>query len=224
MPSNLGRTLLAAVALAFGACASRPLPKYEKPLAHTPVQHVRTTAYTHTESDHLAYGASSACGTPLQYGAVHSAAADWSRWPSGTVFRIAETGEVCQVDDYGWALAGTNTIDLYKPDRSSMNAWGSHRVTIEILHWGDPWQSYSVMRPRGKYAHVRLMLKEIADRYPRGSHPAAEPVMEAPSAPAAPSAPEPLVERAQIVSAAPTPAPAAAGAAPRAAGLTPFYR
>ena len=46
---------------------------------------------------------SAAC---LQCGPIHSAAADWSRWPAGTIFRIRETGEIYRVDDYGWALAG----------------------------------------------------------------------------------------------------------------------
>ena len=68
---------------------------------------------------------------PCNPAPIHSAAADWSRWPAGTMFRIVETGELYQVDDYGWALAGTNTIDLYKPSRSAMNAWGVRRVTIE---------------------------------------------------------------------------------------------
>src|SRR5215216_6133202 len=124
---------LGLVALALGACASRPLPKYEKPLARAPVMKVRTTAYTHTESDHLPHGNRNALGTQLQCGPINSAAADWSRFPAGTVFRVVATGEVYRVDDYGWMLAGTNTIDLYKPSRQSMNAWGVRRVTIEVL-------------------------------------------------------------------------------------------
>ena len=48
-------TLLSAAlaALLLTGCATgRKLATYEKPLARTPVQSVRTTAYTHTESDH----------------------------------------------------------------------------------------------------------------------------------------------------------------------------
>jgi 3D (Asp-Asp-Asp) domain-containing protein len=160
--------LLAVVGLTLGACASRPLPKYEKPLARAAVQKVRTTAYTHTESDHLEYGQLSAAGTPLKFGEVRSAAADWSRWPKGTLFRVVETGEIREVDDYGWALSGTNTIDLYEPSKSDMNSWGVRRVNIEILRWGDAWQSHAILRDRAKYAHVRRMLKQIEERYPRG--------------------------------------------------------
>ncbi len=125
------------------------LPKYEAPLAKRDFQNVRTTAYTHTESDHLPYGSHNALGGQLHAatGAIRraeytpraiavssddqadyrrasysgaalekfslketkttklvktkhgtkkvvvtskpqigSAAADWSRWPAGTVF------------------------------------------------------------------------------------------------------------------------------------------
>jgi 3D (Asp-Asp-Asp) domain-containing protein len=126
---------------------------------------VRTTAYTHTESDHQQYAKRSALGTTLRSGSCRSAAADWSRWPAGTTFRILETGELYQVDDYGWALSGTNTIDLYKPSRAAMNAWGVRRVNIEVLGWGDVDRSLAVLRPRSKYPHVRRMLNQIEDRY-----------------------------------------------------------
>lgn len=145
-------------------CASRKLPKYEKPLARASVQKVRTTAYTHTESDHIKHGRSTAMGTTLCCGEVNSAAADWSRWPAGTVFRIQETGEYFKVDDYGWALAGTNTIDLYKPSRSAMNQWGVRHVTIEIIEWGDTTRSLAILEPRGKHRHVRLMIRQIKSR------------------------------------------------------------
>ena len=153
----------------FGGCASRPLPKYEKPIARSSVQSVRTTAYTHTESDHRKHGRSTALGSRLRYGNVRSAAADWSRWPAGTVFRILDTGELYEVDDYGWALSGTNTIDLYKPTRGAMNSWGVRRVNIAIYRWGDAWRSYEILKPRSKFAHVRRMVKQIEERYPRNA-------------------------------------------------------
>lgn len=151
--------------LALAACASRPLPKYEEPLARAPVMKIRTTAYTHTESDHTAYGARNALGTPLRCGPIHSAAADWSRFPAGTIFRVMATGEIYEVDDYGWMLAGTNTVDLYQPNRRAMNAWGVRRVTIEILKWGDVRACYGVLKPREKYRHVKRMVKQIESRY-----------------------------------------------------------
>lgn len=146
-------------------CAGRPLPKYEKPLPRANIMKVRTTAYTHTESDHKRHGSRNALGGELKNGEINSAAADWSRWPAGTIFRIQATGEMFEVDDYGWALSGTNTIDLYKPSRGLMNEWGVRRVTIEILQWGDVRASYRVLKPRAKHRHVKRMLKQIEQRY-----------------------------------------------------------
>ena len=86
----------------------------------TRINSVRTTAYTHSESDHIIYGARTAVGSNLKYGNVRSAAADWSVYPVGTIFQIEGLPYVYQVVDYGSALVGTNTIDLYKPDKASM--------------------------------------------------------------------------------------------------------
>lgn len=155
------RIILALAVVFFFAGCGPSLPKWEKPLRRAEFQKIRTTAYTHSEADHICYGAKNALGTDLQYGTVKSAAADWGRWPAGTVFKIVATGEVYEVDDYGWALAGRNTIDLYKPSRSMMNQWGVQRVTIQILEWGDLRKSRHVLAPRKKYKHVRRMLDEI---------------------------------------------------------------
>jgi 3D (Asp-Asp-Asp) domain-containing protein len=165
MQNPAARVALLAFCLLAAGCASRSLPKYEKPLARAQFQAVRTTAYTHTEGDHLKYGSRNATGDQLQSGSLKSAACDWSRWPVGTVFRLQETGETFIVDDYGWALAGTNTIDLYKPSRSAMNAWGVRRVNLEILQWGDARRSLSILQPRTKYAHVRRMVNDLRNRY-----------------------------------------------------------
>lgn len=155
----------AAFSIFFAGCAGRSLPEYEAPLPRSQFMKVRTTAYTDTESDHRRYGKSSAVGTSLLAGTVRSAAADWARWPAGTRFLILATGQVYVVDDYGWALSGRNTIDLYCPSRAEMNDWGVRRVTIQILEWGDPWKSYHVLKPRHDYAHVRRMLGEIRSFY-----------------------------------------------------------
>jgi 3D (Asp-Asp-Asp) domain-containing protein len=173
--------LLPALALVLAACSSptaRKLPKYEKPLARTRFQNVHTTAYTHTESDHLAYGRKSAMGTTLRTGSVNSAAADWARWPAGTLFRICSTGELYEVDDYGWALTGRNRIDLYKPSHRAMNAWGLRYERIEVLRWGDAWVSYRKMKPAAKYAHVAQMLRDIK-RFHSGGTPGQQPASRA---------------------------------------------
>jgi len=146
--------------LILGGCL-HPLPHYEPPLHRAAVQKIRTTAYTHTESDHRRYSNLSAIGKPLRCGAVNSAAADWARWPCGTIFRIRATGELYEVDDYGFALSGVNTIDLYKPTKREMRAWGVRRVTIEVLKWGDPWKSYRKMVRVRSYRHIRRMMNEI---------------------------------------------------------------
>ncbi len=158
------RLLLLCVTLAFTACSTRSLPKYERPLPKTQFQRVRTTAYTHSESDHRCYGCKTAIGTTLKSGSVSSAAADWSRWPKGTLFRICQTGDVCRVDDIGWALSGRNTIDLYKPSRGSMNSWGVRNVDIEILEWGKPEESLRILKPRSRFKHVKRMLDGLEDQ------------------------------------------------------------
>jgi 3D (Asp-Asp-Asp) domain-containing protein len=155
----------ATLLILFAGCAGRSLPEYEAPLVRSQFMKVRTTAYTHTESDHLPYGRSSAVGTTLESGVLRSAAADWARWPAGTKFLLLATGQTYVVDDYGWALAGRNTIDLYCPSWAEMNNWGVRRVTIQILEWGDPWKSYHILKPRRDYAHVRRMLEEIQNFY-----------------------------------------------------------
>lgn len=126
---------------------------------------VRTTAYTHDESDHLVYGVKNAIGTNLKFGSVRSAAADWSRFPVGTKFRIAgQPGVIYEVDDYGSALVGTGTIDLYKPSQSMMNNWGVRHVDIEVIQWGSFERSMQLMRDRTKWKHVRAMMEGIEAR------------------------------------------------------------
>jgi len=92
---------------------------------------------------------------------IGSAAADWSRWPAGTVFRLLSTGQVYKVDDYGWALAGRNTIDLYVPTRRAMNAWGAREEGIQILRWGDSNESLRLLQAHQGYRHIHRMVLEL---------------------------------------------------------------
>jgi 3D (Asp-Asp-Asp) domain-containing protein len=239
--SFLSAAALAVVAIfVFTSCetakvSTARLPTYEPPIARSDFQQVRTTAYTHTESDHRQYGSRNALGgklraaspgirraenarglsadvvqqlgypdapeqwsdndgitIALQSGAktkgaraaksskkpakrtkaksrkpptIGSAAADWSRWPAGTTFRLLSTGQMYRVEDYGWALAGRNTIDLYMPNRSAMNSWGTRREPIQILHWGNPDDSLKVLLPRTRYKHVRRMVLELQGQH-----------------------------------------------------------
>jgi len=159
--------LLCLLALCATAFAEEVKPSATTP-AGTPGQviaGVRTTAYTHTESDHIEYGPRSAVGTLLKHGQIRSAAADWSIYPVGTVFQIQGDPSLYIVDDYGSALVGTKTIDLYKPSHSSMNLWGTRRVTIKVIKWGSFAKSLAILKPRAyKAPHVRKMVASIESR------------------------------------------------------------
>jgi len=239
---NLALVLLAAfiAIILLTACGTthHALPAYEPPLAKTNFQQVRTTAYTHTEADHLQYSNHNALGGELHAAgpAIHraevvtratlayevqraipvnendsyspplqrfsmeerqpvtpgpkraprttpkttravkravvvskppqigSAAADWSRWPAGTVFRLLSTGQNYRVEDYGWALSGRNTIDLYMANQHEMNNWGARDETIEILKWGDPQESLQFLRRHQDYRHIKRMVLELQGR------------------------------------------------------------
>ncbi|HXM74913.1 MAG TPA: 3D domain-containing protein, partial [Chthoniobacterales bacterium] len=101
-------------------------------------------------------------------------AADWSRFPLGTRFRIVDTKEEYMIDDYGTALIGTNTIDLYKSTRLEMKRWGVRHVDIDILQWGSDEQSLKVLGPRIKYRTVRQMIAGLQKKSPFKSSPGAE--------------------------------------------------
>ena len=102
---------------------------------------VRTTAYTHTESG----GRRNAVGVRLSGANVMSAASDWSRFPLGTRFQIVGSSDRYVIDDYGGALIGTNTIDLYKTSRSAMRQWGVRHGTQAFSLCGQ--QACSPLRP-----------------------------------------------------------------------------
>ncbi|QQL46384.1 3D domain-containing protein [Sulfuriroseicoccus oceanibius] len=125
---------------------------------------VRTTAYHAKEWDHKKYKTKSAAGTELKYGEVRSAAADWSRYPLGTKFKIDGLPFTYVVDDYGSALVGTNTIDLYKMSAKEMRWWGVRKVDIKILEWGDYEKSEEILKGRRKYRHCRQMHDALKKR------------------------------------------------------------
>jgi 3D (Asp-Asp-Asp) domain-containing protein len=236
---NLALAVLAAfiALLLLSACGTshRALPAYERPLAKTDFQNVRTTAYTHTESDHLEYsnhnalgGELHAAGAPIHRAEavaratlayevpravpadengsyspklqpfsmeekrtvtrttkrptktsinvkravvvsrppqIGSAAADWSRWPAGTVFRLLSTGLNYRVEDYGWALSGRNTIDLYMANQREMNSWGAREESIQVLKWGDPQESLQFLHSHQNYRHIKRMVLELEGRH-----------------------------------------------------------
>src|SRR5215471_14770649 len=133
-------SLVGSLGLLSVSCATQPRV-VSTPLPAKRICKVRTTAYTHTEAG----GRRNAIGQRLSGTNVMSAAADWSRWPLGTKFRIIDTDEVFQIDDYGSALIGTGTIDLYKSNRLAMRRWGVRSVDIDIIEWGSKEKSLEVL-------------------------------------------------------------------------------
>lgn len=126
---------------------------------------VRTTAYTHSESDHLAYGPRNAIGTSLKYtDQVRSAAADWSVYPLGTRFKIKGEPYVYVVDDYGSALVGTGTIDIYQPTKALMCQWGRRVVEIQIIQWGSSRLSMEKLADRTRYKHCAKMQTALLEQ------------------------------------------------------------
>jgi 3D (Asp-Asp-Asp) domain-containing protein len=154
MPSLLKFVICALLACLLASCAEQPVAKIVSLPLNRRLQQVRTTAYTHSERG----GRHNALGTYLSGRHVMSAASDWSRYPLGTRFRIVDTKEEYVIDDYGTALVGTNTIDLYKTSRLEMKRWGVRRVDIDVLQWGSEAQSLKVLTPRKKHAQVRQMI------------------------------------------------------------------
>lgn len=140
-----------------------------EPYTYTPrVLTVRTTAYTHTEADHKKYGKKTASGTELKASREYnSAAADWSVFPFGTEFRIKGLNRHFVIDDYGSALVGKDTIDLYFTSRSQMNRWGVQYVDILITKYGDYERSQEILSQRLGFGHCRQMYEAIVSNRER---------------------------------------------------------
>lgn len=150
---------LGALVCVMASCETpSPQSTTQGPTAHgRRITNIRTTAYTHTERG----GRRNAIGKSLSDQGHVSAAADWSRFPLGTRFQIVGTQDRYIIDDYGGALVGTNTIDLYKTSRRAMRLWGVRRVDIDIIEWGSKQQSLKVLTPRRKNGLVRRMIAGI---------------------------------------------------------------
>jgi 3D (Asp-Asp-Asp) domain-containing protein len=119
---------------------------------------VRTTAYTQTEAG----GSKNAIGGRLHFGGtVYSAASDWSWLPLGTRFKLLSTGHEYVIEDYGSALVGKQTIDLFFPTRSGMRGWGVRHEEIQILEWGSEAMSLKLLAPRCRNAHVAVMVTQL---------------------------------------------------------------
>ncbi len=154
--------------LAFAGCATAPLGKTHKAEHKGEHMTVKTTAYTPNERG--GGGHCNACGQRLHFGGdPYSAAADWSWLPLGTTFRMAATGHTYVIEDYGSALVGKKTIDLYMPTRAAMREWGARNVDIEILEWGSSVMSLRMLEPRQKAPYVRTMVTGLRQHVDKGS-------------------------------------------------------
>jgi 3D (Asp-Asp-Asp) domain-containing protein len=169
MSKSLNLTIVVAVGCILVGCATeksvvqKPMAAVETANSHLGrMSNVRTTAYTRKETG----GIRNALGTYLSGRRVMSAAADWSRFPLGTRFKICSTREEFIIDDYGTALVGTNTIDLYKPTKLEMKRWGARNVDIDVLQWGSEQKSLEVLAPRAKFPQVQQMLVGLQHQTP----------------------------------------------------------
>jgi 3D (Asp-Asp-Asp) domain-containing protein len=158
----LNLTIGIAVVCILASCAQQPVVQPRSTAAvpqlnRSRISNVRTTAYTRTESG----GRNNALGLRLSSRRVMSAASDWSRFPLGTHFRIVGTRDEYVIDDYGTALVGTDTIDLYKPTRLEMKRWGVRNVDIDIVKWGSDQESLKILGSRAKHRTVRQMIGAI---------------------------------------------------------------
>lgn len=160
MAHLLRLTLILGLAAVLAACASTAAPTAST-ATRSRVHKVKTTAYTANEGGG---GSRNAIGKRLSGGPIKSASSDWSRFPLGTRFRVIRTGDVYEIDDYGGALVGTNTIDLYKTSRAAMHRWGVRHEEIEILHWGSENESLKVLRQRKGIGRVRRMIAGLESK------------------------------------------------------------
>jgi len=133
-------------------------------------RYVRTTSYSHQENEKGAPGRKNASGGILKYGKVRSAAADWSRYPLGTKFRLKGLPHIYVVDDYGSALAGTNTLDIYHPSLSLMRNWNTRKTEVTVIQWGDWDRSLKILSGRTKYWHCKKMYTALKLKMQSGDY------------------------------------------------------
>lgn len=130
------------------------MPSYTDDITH---RVVRATAYSHMQNEPGAPGRMNAAGGILKYDQVRSAAADWSKYPVGTKFRIKGLPYLYVIDDYGSALTNTNTIDIFHPTLGGMKEWGLRTIEIDIVQWGSWDRTLALLKGRQSHWHCRDM-------------------------------------------------------------------
>jgi 3D (Asp-Asp-Asp) domain-containing protein len=167
--SRLTRTAAVLVAAILPACSTSN--EVSRQTAPTPAKAASAKPAKTVPVVATAYGASAKCnskwagrnaiGGRLKSGALTSAAADWSRFPVGTKFRVKETGRVYVVDDYGSAMVGKDKVDLFKTNYREVYRWGVRNVQLEIIEWGDFEKSLAILKPRSRSRHVKSMVQSL---------------------------------------------------------------
>ena len=94
---------------------------------------------------------------------------------------MRETGRIYVIEDYGSALVGRKTIDLFMPSNGAMRRWGVRNVNIEILQWGSWEKSLAILKDRTRHGHVRRMVASLRQRMASGVLLAGEPAKSAPA-------------------------------------------
>ena len=124
---------------------------------------VKASAYSYGARCNGAWAKRNAIGGRLKTGEVNSAAADWSRFPVGTRFRVVETGKLYEVDDYGSAMVGKDKVDLYMADYCQVDRWGVRKVTLEIVEWGSHRESLDILKQRtqSRSGYMGRMVKQL---------------------------------------------------------------
>lgn len=134
------------------------MPSYTEDMTH---RVVRATAYSHMQNEPGAPGRMNAAGGILKYGtstgAIRSAAADWSKYPLGTKFKIKGMPFTYVVDDYGSALTNTNTVDIFHPTLRGMKDWGLRTIEIDVIQWGSWDRTLALLKGRQGHWHCRDM-------------------------------------------------------------------
>lgn len=134
------------------------MPSYTEDQTH---RVVRATAYSHMQNEPGAPGRMNAAGGILKYGtskgSIRSAAADWSKYPLGTKFKIKGMPYTYVVDDYGSALTNTNTVDIFHPTLRGIKDWGLRTIEIDVIQWGSWDRTMALLKGRQSHWHCRDM-------------------------------------------------------------------
>jgi len=174
--SRLFRTAAVLVAALLPACSTSNVSRQPQPSAAAQAPSAKVAKTVPVVA--TAYGASAKCnskwagknaiGGRLKSGEVTSAAADWSRFPVGTKFRVKETGRVYVVDDYGSAMVGKDKVDLFKTNYRDVYRWGVRNVSLEIIEWGSFEKSLTILKPRSRSRHVKSMVQSLEAKLRNG--------------------------------------------------------